>query len=181
MWSRVRTDRCAGTKPRADFGGSPSEEPTEDAPEDTSRRRRCRRTPRKSQDEEPPSESEEDEACVGVALAWLFWRASLLLLASPPPGGGPELAVGDHVQAGVRRGGDGCPRSFRRRTAEHRTGGAGARCTRCTFGTTKRAFEPVAEYEDGRLDLGVEGTKRKLRWKEKEPRRWSSPWRGESP
>jgi hypothetical protein len=27
------------------------------------------------------------------------------------------------------------------------------------------SFEPVAEYEGGRLDLGVEGTKHKLRWK----------------
>jgi hypothetical protein len=29
----------------------------------------------------------------------------------------------------------------------------------------EEAFEPVAEYEDGRLDLGVEGTRHKFRWK----------------
>lgn len=30
------------------------------------------------------------------------------------------------------------------------------------------SFEPVAEYERGRLDLGVEGTKRNLRWKKQD-------------
>ncbi len=29
----------------------------------------------------------------------------------------------------------------------------------------EEAFEPVAEYEDGRLDLGVDGTRHKFRWK----------------
>ena len=32
----------------------------------------------------------------------------------------------------------------------------------------EESFEPVAEYERGRLDLGVEGTKRNLRWKKED-------------
>ena len=29
----------------------------------------------------------------------------------------------------------------------------------------EESFEPVAEYDGGRLDLGVEGTKHSIRWK----------------
>lgn len=32
----------------------------------------------------------------------------------------------------------------------------------------EESFEPVAEYEDGRLDLGVEGTKHSLRWRKED-------------